>query len=169
MFVLYYFLFCLVFSIGFYQYWMAFYPTKKTTGIAGKSRRVAEQWLCRAEYGFNKWTKWGRLLESSNFSVPDFHLLLSYSWFFYPSVKRSSGFLVYSYCVYFAIRNFYLFFFTVTGKVFLLRLSHIIFGSNIFQYLLFKCISMDQLFKESVLMSLIIGLNLGQLFGLAFF
>lgn len=129
MFVLYYFLFCLVFSIGFYQYWMAFYPTKKTTGIAGKSTRVAEQWLCRADYGFNKWTKWGRLLESSNFSVPDFHLLLSYSWFF--SLKRSSGFWVYSYCVYFAIRNFSLFFWQLQEKSFYYG-SHTFFLALIF-------------------------------------
>ena len=52
-------------------------------------------------------------------------------------------------------------FFTVTGKVFLLRLPHP--GSKISQDLWFRCISMDQLFY--VLMSLIIGFNLGQLFG----
>ena len=114
---------------------------------------------------FSRVNQVGRELESSRFSVPDFHSLLSYYWFFHPSLKRSSGFLVYSHRVYFATRNF-LFFFTVTGTVFLLWLPHS--GSKIFQDLLFRCISMDQLFKEYVSMPLIIGLNLGQLFGSAF-
>ncbi len=99
MFGSYYSPFRLIFSIGFYQYWMAApYPTRKTTGTAGRSRRVAEQWLCRAECS-HEWTKWVRELDSSRFSVPDFHSLLSYSWFFHLSLKRSSGFLVYSVCI----------------------------------------------------------------------